>query len=112
MSFSKQRRNFGWCTSDYFSLIKYPIFTEKSDSLRAQNQYTFAVDPILTKVEIKVVIQELFNVKVKSVNTITTMRASKKGRLQKRVSRSKTKVRKAIVTLASGSSIDLLKVNV
>lgn len=109
MPFSKQRRNFGWCTSDYFSFIKYPIFTEKSDNLRAQNQYTFAVDPILTKIEIRVVIQELFNVKVKSVNTIT--QTFKKGRSRGRVNRSKTKIKKAIVTLASGDAIDLLEVN-
>lgn len=108
MGLSKQQKKFGWRASDYFNLINYPIFTEKSDNLRSQNQYTFAVDPRLTKIEIKLAIQELFGVKVKSVNT--AMQILKKRRLRGRVSSSKTKLKKAIVTLAPGNSIDLLQV--
>jgi len=108
MPISKQQKNFGWRVSDYFNLLKYPIFTEKSDNLRAQNQYTFAVDPSLTKIEIKLAIQELFGVKVKSVNT--AMQTLKKRRSRGRTSSSKVKLKKAIVTLAPGNSIELLQV--
>lgn len=107
MPLSKQRKNFGWCVSHYFDLIKYPIFTEKSDNLCTQGQYTFAVASSLTKIEIKFVIQELFNVKVRSVNTATQI--LKNPRSRKRFTNSRTKLKKAFVTLAPGNEIKLLK---
>ena len=108
MALSKQQKKFGWHASNYFNLINYPIFTEKSDNLRSQNQYTFTVNSSLTKIEIKLAIQKLFKVKVKSVNT--AMQILKKRRLRKRVNSSKTKLKKAIVTLAPKNSIELLQV--
>ena len=111
MSFSKQQKNFGWRTSDYFDLIHYPIFTEKTDNLRAQNQYTFAVDPSLTKTEIKLAIQELFNVKVTAVNTaVIKTEILKKKRFRRGSTFRKRKFKKAIVTLAPKNSIDLLQI--
>ena len=112
MALSKQQKNFGWRASNYFNLINYPIFTEKSDNLRSQNQYTFTVNPSLTKIEIKLAIQKLFKVKVKSVNT--SMQIWKKHRLNIRFSSrilySKTKLKVAIVTLAPKNSIELLQI--
>jgi len=50
-------------------LVKYPVLTEKSTRLLENNQYTFDVDLRLTKTKIKALIEELFEVKVLSVNT-------------------------------------------
>ena len=54
---------------DVLSLVKYPILTEKTIRLIEQNQYSFAIDPRATKVELKQAIENLFDVKVISVNT-------------------------------------------
>lgn len=105
MARSKQPKNFYWCDSDYFDLIKFPIFTEKYDNLRERGQYAFAVNTRLTKLEIKLIIQELFCVKVKSVNT------SFQYRLKAPTGATKAKWKKAIVTLVPGDSIDLVKVS-
>ncbi len=50
-------------------LVKYPVLTEKSVRLIENNQYTFDVEPKLNKVQIKQLIEDLFEVKVISVNT-------------------------------------------
>jgi len=107
MPLSKQRKNFGWCASHYFDLVKHPVFTEKSDNLRTQNQYTFAVASSLTKIEIKFVIQELFGVTVRSVNT--AMKTVRGPRLRGRRGVVKTKFKNAFVTLAPGSEIKFLE---
>ena len=54
---------------DILSLVKYPILTEKTIRLIEQNQYSFAIDPKANKVDLKQAIEQLFDVKVISVNT-------------------------------------------
>ena len=49
--------------------IKYPSITEKSVRLYGNRQYTFIVDKSLTKLQIKFVIEKIFNVNVTKVNT-------------------------------------------
>ena len=51
------------------SLVKYPLLTEKTIRLIEQNQYSFAVDRKADKVSVKEAIEQLFDVKVVSVNT-------------------------------------------
>jgi len=50
-------------------LVKYPLLTEKTIKLIEQNQYSFAVDAKATKPSVKAAIEQLFDVKVISVNT-------------------------------------------
>ena len=50
-------------------LIKYPVLTEKSVRLIENNQYTFDVELKLNKIQIKKLIESLFQVKVIAVNT-------------------------------------------
>ena len=87
-----------------YDIIKGPIITEKSSDLaQNKNQITLSVDTKANKIEIKDAVEKLFNVKVESVNTINV------GPKKKRVGRypGKTnKVKKAIVTLKEGSSIE------
>jgi len=54
---------------DFLDIIKYPVLTEKTIRLIEQNQYSFAVDSKADKSAIKFAVEQLFNVKVVSVNT-------------------------------------------
>ena len=85
-------------------LIKGPIMTEKSSTLAKDNVITFSVDPKANKTEIKQAIEKIFNVKVENVNTVTVR--PKKKRVGKYTGYT-SKVKKAIVKLKEGSSIEL-----
>jgi large subunit ribosomal protein L23 len=87
-------------------LIKYPLLTEKSITLIEQNQYSFAVDYRATKTSVKNAIENLFDVKVISVNT--SRQAIKMRRVGKYIGQ-KSQHKKAIVTLAPENSITLFK---
>ena len=85
-----------------------PILTERATQLTEKlNVYTFAVSPDANKVEIKKLIEELYGVKVASVNT-AVMRGKNKSRWTKSgLLRGKTEQwKKAYVTVADGQSID------
>ena len=88
----------------YSDIIIAPVITEKSMALRDSNVYTFKVVKSATKDEIKMAIEEAFKVSVKSVNTLNTK--AKKRRVGKYTGKTKT-YKKAMVTLAEGSTIDL-----
>ena len=90
--------------SSYRDIIIAPIITEKSASLEAQNTYVFKVDIKANKTSIKQAIEKIFNVKVKSVNTVNVH--PKKKRVG-RYSGMTNKYKKAIVTLVNGNKIDL-----
>jgi len=85
------------------SIIRRPIFlTEKSNTLRGQNQVVFEVQRGANKIQIKTAVQKLFNVKVESVNTMLY-----RGK-DRRMGRGYAKMqnwKKAIVTLAEGENI-------
>lgn len=86
-------------------IIKAPIVTEKtSDLAQNHNTITFSVDIKANKTQIKQAIEQIFNVKVESVNTINTY--PKKKRVGRYAGRA-NKVKKAIVKLKEGSSIEL-----
>ncbi len=87
-----------------YDIIKGPIITEKSSEIAQNNQITFSVDVKANKIEIKDAVEKLFNVKVESVNTINVRPKKKRvGRYPGKTN----KVKKAIVTLKEGSSIEL-----
>lgn len=87
----------------YRDIIKAPIITEKSQDLKKDNTFVFSVDVNAGKVEIKEAIEKLFNVKVLKVNTINTY--PKKKRVGRYAGRA-NKVKKAIVKLKEGNSIE------
>ena len=88
----------------FYDVILSPVITEKSTLVSEHNQVIFKVARDATKPEIKLAVEKLFNVKVTAVNTIV-----RKGKLKAfRGMRAKqSDVKKAIVTLAEGSSIDV-----
>lgn len=90
--------------NNYRDIIKAPIITEKSSNLAANNVITFSVDVRTNKTQIKQAIEKIFNVKVESVNTVNVK--PKKKRVGRYVGKT-NKVKKAIVKLKEGSSIEL-----
>ena len=90
--------------NNYRDIIKAPIITEKSSALAANNVITFSVDVKANKTQIKQAIESIFNVKVESVNTVNVR--PKKKRVGRYTGKT-NKVKKAIVKLKEGSSIEL-----
>jgi large subunit ribosomal protein L23 len=88
----------------HYDIVLAPHITEKSTMLSETNSVVFRVAPKATKPEIKAAIEALFNVKVTNVNTIVSKGKTKrwKGAPYRR-----SDVKKAIVTLAEGQSIDI-----
>ena len=86
-------------------LVKHPVFTEKSVRLIADNQYTFDVDVVLTKPEIKKTIKEIFKVDVLSVNT---HRPPRKKRRVGITTGFKKRKKRVIITIKRGQSLPLL----
>jgi large subunit ribosomal protein L23 len=91
---------------DKYQIIRRPIVTEKTTKLVDQNKYTFEVDRGANKIEIKLAVEEIFNVKVTKVNVINELAKAKKVGQH---SGFKPAVSKAIVTLAEGFKIDVYK---
>jgi large subunit ribosomal protein L23 len=87
-----------------YDIVRAPIITEKGTALSEHNQVIFRVALDATKREIKTAIEGLFDVKVDAVNTIRV--AGKTKRVRGRPGR-RSDYKKAIVTLAEGSSIDV-----
>ncbi len=89
---------------NHYDVVLAPHITEKSTLLSEQNAVVFKVASGATKPEIKAAVEALFNVSVTGVNTIT-----QKGKTKRWKGRPYTRsdMKKAIVTLAEGQSIDV-----
>ena len=88
----------------HYDVIVSPVITEKATNLSEHNKVVFRVAPDATKPQIKEAVERLFEVKVTAVNTLVTKGKEKvfRGRRGRRAD-----VKKAIVTLAEGESIDV-----
>ncbi|HOA36116.1 MAG TPA: 50S ribosomal protein L23 [Bacillota bacterium] len=82
-------------------IIIRPIVTEKSTGLLEENKYTFVVLREANKIQIKRALEEIFDVKVKAVNTANYR--GKKKRLGRFPQGFKPRWKKAIITLAEDS---------
>ena len=81
-------------------VLKRPVITEKSSAAMAEDKYTFDVDTRANKTQVKIAVEEIFDVKVDNVNIINYKPKKKRmGRYQGYTN----KRRKAIVTLKEGS---------
>jgi large subunit ribosomal protein L23 len=89
---------------NHYDVVLAPHITEKSTLLSEHNAVVFKVANDATKPQIKAAVEALFDVKVTGVNTLTQKGKSKrwKGRPYQR-----SDVKKAIVTLAEGQTIDV-----
>ena len=88
----------------HYDVIVSPVITEKSTLLSEVNQVVFKVAPKATKPEIKAAVEARFGVKVTAVNTLV-----RKGKVKrfKGTKGRQSDVKKAVVTLAEGQSIDV-----
>ncbi|NNF36902.1 MAG: 50S ribosomal protein L23 [Saprospiraceae bacterium] len=88
-------------------LVK-PIISEKSETLSdTLGQYSFVVNKMANKVEIRKAVEEMYNVSVEAVNTATMPSKSKVRNTKSGIIRgSVSSFKKAIVTLSEGESID------
>src|SRR5690606_20340141 len=87
-----------------YDVIRNPVVTEKSTMASEHGQVVFDVAIDATKTEIKQAVEQLFSVKVKAVNTNVRKGKVKRFRNQLGV---RNDVKKAIVTLVDGQSIDI-----
>src|SRR6478609_3261300 len=91
-------------TPRHFDAILAPVITEKATLLSEQNKVVFRVAADASKDEIAAAVEELFKVKVTKVNTLVTKGKTKRFR---GIVGRRSDVKKAIVTLADGQSIDI-----
>ena len=89
-------------------VIYNPILTEESTiQSESHNKYTFRVNPRANKVQIREAVEQLFSVRVSRVNTMNYM--GKVGARQSRGAPGRRAMwKKAIVTVQSGDTIDLI----
>ena len=89
---------------NHYDVIVAPHITEKSTLLSEHNAVVFKVAPGASKPQIKAAVEALFGVNVTGVNTLT-----QKGKTKRWKGRPYTRsdMKKAIVTLAEGQSIDV-----
>jgi large subunit ribosomal protein L23 len=88
----------------HYDIIIAPVITEKATLASERNQVTFKVARSATKPQIKEAVEKLFDVKVKSVNTLI-----RKGKVKafRGMRGEQSDVKKAIVTLEEGHRIDV-----
>jgi large subunit ribosomal protein L23 len=85
-------------------ILLAPVISEKSYGLLDENKYTFIVRPDANKTQIKIAVEQVFNVKVTNVNTAN--RQGKRKRTRFGYGRRKD-TKRAVVSLAPGDRIEL-----
>jgi large subunit ribosomal protein L23 len=88
----------------HYDVILSPVITEKATLASERNQVVFKVAKTASKPQIKEAVEKLFDVKVKSVNTLVRKGKTKRFRGFEGV---QSDVKKAIVTLEEGHTIDV-----
>ncbi len=90
--------------ADPRDILIEPVVSEKSYGLIDENKYTFIVDPRANKTQIKIAVEQIFGVKVVSVNTMTRKGKTRRTRfgIGKRAN-----TKRAIVSVAEGQRIDI-----
>jgi large subunit ribosomal protein L23 len=90
--------------NDPRDILISPVISEKSYSLLDENKYTFVVSPDANKTQIKIAVEQVFGVKVTSVNTLN--RAGKRLRTRTGFGK-RADTKRAIVTVVAGDRIDI-----
>ncbi|MBB3771083.1 MULTISPECIES: 50S ribosomal protein L23 [Ancylobacter] len=88
----------------HYDVIVSPVITEKATAASEHNKVVFKVALTATKPQIKEAVEKLFDVKVESVNTLVRKGKTKFFKGRKGV---QSDVKKAVVTLAEGHTIDI-----
>ncbi|WP_153505933.1 50S ribosomal protein L23 [Cumulibacter manganitolerans] len=90
--------------ADPRDVVLAPVISEKSYGLIEENKYTFLIHPDANKTQIKIAVEQIFGVKVLSVNTIN--RQGKRKRTRYGIGKRKD-TKRAIVTVAEGDRIEI-----
>jgi len=85
-------------------ILLRPVISEKSYGLLDENKYTFIVRPDANKTQIKIAVEQVFNVTVLDVNTLN--RQGKRKRTRSGFGRRKN-TKRAVVSLAPGDRIEI-----
>lgn len=93
---------------DVYEVIKRPVETEKAYALRDLGQYVFIVNSRANKLQIKQAVEEIYGVKVDTVNVMLMPAKINKTRGRRRVVR-RPVWKKAVVTLIPGARIEELE---
>jgi large subunit ribosomal protein L23 len=88
----------------HYDVVLAPVITEKSTMLSEHNAVVFRVAKDATKPAIKAAVEALFNVSVTKVNTLVQKGKTKRWKGKPYI---RSDVKKAVVTLAEGQSIDV-----
>jgi large subunit ribosomal protein L23 len=93
-----------------YDILKRPLITEKSSFQSGKlNQYAFEVAPGATKPQIKAAVETLFDVQVERVNVLVLPPKRSRRARSRRLLVRRSSLKKAIVTLAAGQSIDVFE---
>jgi len=87
-----------------YDILKTLVRTEKGTDLEAHGKYQFKVAPWANKIQVRSAVEEIYKVKVRSVNTFIV--PGKLKRVRKDIGRT-TNWKKAIVTLQEGQKIEV-----
>lgn len=90
-----------------YEILEQPLVTEKSVMTAEQGKYTFRVSRDANKIEIAQAVEQIFNVKVDKVNTVTVR--GKKKRVGRHPQGQTPTWKKAIVTLQPGQKLDIFE---
>jgi large subunit ribosomal protein L23 len=91
-------------SADPRDVLLAPVISEKSYGLLDENKYTFLVHPDANKTQVKIAVEQVFNVRVLSVNTIN--RQGKRKRSRTGFGR-RNDTKRAIVSVAPGDRIEI-----
>jgi large subunit ribosomal protein L23 len=91
--------------ADARDVILAPVISEKSYGLLEERQYTFLVRPDANKTQIKIAVQEIFDVQVESVNTLN--REGKRKRSRRGFGKRKDTNRAVVTVTPESRTIDV-----
>jgi large subunit ribosomal protein L23 len=88
-------------------ILLRPVISEKSYGLLDENKYTFVVRPDANKTQIKIAVEQVFNVRVLDVNTLNRQGKRKRSRTSRTGYGKRKNTKRAVVSLAPGDRIEL-----
>lgn len=91
--------------ADPRDVILAPVISEKSYGLLEERQYTFLVRPDANKTQIKIAVQDIFDVTVESVNTLN--REGKRKRSRRGYGKRKDTKRAVVTVTPESRTIDV-----
>jgi large subunit ribosomal protein L23 len=89
-------------------VLMRPVVSEKSYALMEDGAYIFVVAPDATKIDVRNAVEQVFGVKVKSVNTLNRKGKVRRNRKTNTIGK-RPATKRAVVTLAGGDKIDLFE---